>query len=184
MKEVGIEFPPEASAAYFEAQSQLVVRNLQGNQDLVGVFVESLAEKDAAPKVVNLRAEIYSLPKLDALVLVERFDDRVNTDGAVVELRKLVAADKARLIASPSLVTRSGQRAEIGSGNRIPIHSRIHRAQGRRLPAGENDLLRHEPRSGADGFPGWEDSRYQPGGEQDLQRTGHQEGDGKGAGVR
>jgi type II secretory pathway component GspD/PulD (secretin) len=86
--------------------------------------------------MINLRAEIYALPKLEALQLVERFDNRVNTDEAVQAVRELVAQKKARLVESPSIVTRNGQRAKVGSGKEYKY---VHDYVGRK---GEDYALR------------------------------------------
>ena len=77
-------------------------------------LIHSLLE--GATKIINLRAEIYSLPKLEALVLVEAFDSTAEAKEAVVELRRLVQLGNAKLIASPSLTTQPGQRSRVGSG--------------------------------------------------------------------
>ena len=118
LENAGIPFPAEASAAFIEASSTLVVRNTAANLDLVRVYVEDQLRRANQP-LIHMRAQIFRLPKLTALELVERFDDEHDAAGAAAELRRLAEEGKAALLSAPLVSTLTGQQSVIGTGREL-----------------------------------------------------------------
>ena len=156
LESAGIHFPQGAAASYISATSELVVRNTQTNMDLVEAFVDILIQEEKNRKPVNMRAEIYSLPKVQALGFLEQYERAQNAAEAVGELRKLAAAGKAKLLASPSLSMVGGESATIGTGTAHDYTASYVEAEGQdRAVAGScfvGTTITFEPRVDLDGL--------------------------------
>ena len=119
LNQAGIQFPEGGSAFFSSATSTLTVRHTPAGLDLIEQFVESFLPQ--SPKVINLRAEIYRLPKAQALAVAESLDTKLDATEAIKTLRAQAGKPNgAILVAAPSMQTRSGQRARVGSGMREP----------------------------------------------------------------
>ena len=72
-------------------------------------------EKPAPPATITVEVQVFSMPRPEAATIV--LNQPVDTDYAAVlqQVQLLVAEEKARLVASPSLGTLSGQRAVVES---------------------------------------------------------------------
>jgi hypothetical protein len=117
LKQAGIQFPEVGTAFFSSATSTLTVRHTPAGLDLVEQFLESFLPQ--SQKVINLRAEIYRLPKAQALAVAESLDTNLDASEAVKALRAQAGnPNGATLVAAPSMQTRSGQRARVGSGLR------------------------------------------------------------------
>ena len=61
LQNVGVTFPPDASAIYDPATGQLIVRNTQANLDLIEAYIDSLEDEGAAAPLAAV------LPKRDRI---------------------------------------------------------------------------------------------------------------------
>lgn len=76
------------------------------------------------PKMINLRAEFYRLPKADVLAIVDELESTLDATAVVKRLRaESAGSEKIKLLSAPSLQTRSGQRARVRSGRGQPEKS-------------------------------------------------------------
>lgn len=175
LKQAGIQFPESGTAFFSSATSTLTVRNTPANLDLVDQFIESISRR--LPKMINLRAELYRLPKAEALAVAESLDDTLDATEVVKKLRTQASGSEAvKLLAAPSLQTRSGQRARVQSGRGLPVDAptgasadvfdtKRRRLEAEGQPAGaiptspgalpadfQGCLLEADPTLGADGF--------------------------------
>ncbi len=115
LKQLGIPFPENASAFFSAATSTLTVRNTPSNLDLVAQFVEGISGRQV--KMINLRAEFYRMPKADALALLDQVESQPDASAGVAKLREIAAtSQKIKLLAAPTLLTRSGQQVRMQSG--------------------------------------------------------------------
>ena len=121
LEEAGITFPEYATAYFNSETGTLSVRNTRENLDLTGLYVEHITARQ--PKMINLRAEFYQMPKADALALLDQLDSMSDAGAGVAKLREIAAtSEKIKLLAAPSLHTRSGQKVQTQSGQgRAPV---------------------------------------------------------------
>ncbi len=115
LKNQGIVFPDGAEAAFDAEKHVLTVTNSPENLALVVLLVQSLLEN--APKVIDVRLELFDIAQLEAISLLENAGSTSDASKLVADLRQRAAADDGvKLAAAPSLTTRSGQRAKASSG--------------------------------------------------------------------
>jgi hypothetical protein len=142
----GVTFPEGASAFFNRTTSQLIVRNTAHNLELVQSAIEQ--NSHTVQKMVRASVDIYTMP-LQASGL---FAGRQSVADALVDAKKA----GARLVASPSIVTRGGQRAVIQSGEEIEYIGAYVEKDGKDAPeqstafSGTRVVL--DPIIGADGF--------------------------------
>jgi type II secretory pathway component GspD/PulD (secretin) len=138
---------------YISSTSTLVVRGTQENMDLIEVLLADLV--DQLPAVLRMRVELYEVPKADALKVITETDSKPSADDAMAIVRGLVESGDARLLASPSLITRSGQRAKIEAGESIEYVASYKPVDGKDAPVVKKVLagtsVEVEPTVGADG---------------------------------
>ncbi len=153
LERIGITFPEGASAAFDPSTSSLIVRNTEANMELVEAHLQkNLGSK---PQVLNVNIEIYAMPKKDAFTLLSRHGS--NSDAVMMRdtLTKGLKEDAFRLIASPHIVSRSGQKAKIESGQAIDYVSAYTVKDGRDEPVHRSAFagiqVEIEPVLGADG---------------------------------
>ena len=105
---VGVDFPQGASATFDTAAGNLIVRNTRANLELVQTYIDSIWQQ--VPSVIELVAEIYSLPKLEALEL--------GLAGAELadRLRTMASAGEAELVDRLSIAASDADRVTTSSG--------------------------------------------------------------------
>jgi hypothetical protein len=115
LTQAGLEFPEGTTAFFSSKTSTLTVRHTPEVLERVAQFVESI--NPDMPRMINVRAELYRLPKQQALEMAESLDALSDATAAVKELRARSAeAGEVVLVAAPSLQTRSGMPARVQSG--------------------------------------------------------------------
>lgn len=153
LKDKGIDFPEGASVLYNPKLSSLVVRNTQANMDLLETLIAVTDQN--RPSVLRLRVEFYEMQKETALEIIKAADSQPAADAATALLKKLVGAGEVKLLSSPSLITRSGQRAKIESGEKLEYVSGYVGKDGKDVPKMKSVLIgtsvECDPVVGADG---------------------------------
>lgn len=108
---VGVLFPEGASVAYDETARRLVVVNTEEQINLIEAYLDSMMIDYEIRLYVRL--EIYELTKDQAMQIIEstlREADHTPERNAVW---KAVREGGAKLVSSPSIHTRSGQRSKV-----------------------------------------------------------------------
>ena len=147
----GVGFPDGASATFDPVKSQLFVRNSKSNLDIVQTIIDQ--RQDEVRRAVRVVVEIYALPSESAQSVLE-----AGPDGQlIIELLEAYASEgKAALVASPKIVTSSGQRVSIQTGEPIEYISGYIAEDGKDRPAREivhsGVSMTAEPVIGSDGF--------------------------------
>ncbi len=79
--------------------------------------------KAAKPLALHASAEIYSLPKLAVLKLLDQYGDEAKNDGTALReaVIKAVSEENGDILSSPTVVCQSGQRAKIASGRDVQL---------------------------------------------------------------
>ncbi|MGI9239352.1 MAG: hypothetical protein ACR2RV_01045 [Verrucomicrobiales bacterium] len=111
---VGVPFPEGTSVTLDAEAGQLVCRNAPDNLDLIQIYVESMWER--VPSRIQLRAEIYSLPKPLALDLLVEADRESNLGE---RLRGLERDGSAELVDVLSIATLDGATAVVSCGSEL-----------------------------------------------------------------
>jgi hypothetical protein len=115
LKQAGIDFPEPATAAYDQLTSTLTVHNTATNLELTSQFIDSIF--DTVIKLLNLRVELYRMPKAHALEVLDGLDEVADATPIVTKLRRRMQdGEEVSLVSAPSIQTRSGQRARVRSG--------------------------------------------------------------------
>lgn len=116
LEEVGVSFPEGASAVYDRGQSQIIVRNLRSQLELVEAYVESLRGENEKQVYLTCRTLIASEDELET----EFFSDGADihplalglfTDPQFQIVSRALRDKGLELEPGVSLITRSGQRA-------------------------------------------------------------------------
>ena len=124
LKQSGVDFPEHATAFFSPATSTVTVRNTKSNLDLVSQFIDSISNQ--LPRMINVRAEFYRLPKKDGLALLDELDSELDATAALKKLRAdSSGSELIQLVAAPSVQTRSGQRVRVQSGRGQPDKNRL-----------------------------------------------------------
>ncbi|MFT5469329.1 MAG: hypothetical protein ACI8UO_004449 [Verrucomicrobiales bacterium] len=135
LEEAGISFPDRSSAIFNPSISQLVVRNTRANLDLVEAYVDSLS---VVQKQVYITTKVFSGPPLSELEFEETPYSRVFATGSTFTpnnsteaeanqsiggvlsdpqiqaiSRAIEKSGKHKVLAMPSIMAKSGQRAKI-----------------------------------------------------------------------
>ena len=115
MEAVGITFGKGAKAEYFPKISTVRVVQTHEQLELIEAFLYSY--KDPPEKQLSIRVEIYELPALQVLELVDSAEaegDHTPERNAVFDL---VKEGHARFVAMPSLTARSGAKSKVIDGD-------------------------------------------------------------------
>lgn len=110
----GIPFPEGSSANYLSATSELIVRNLPKNMELVEAYIESISS--STPKQLELalyivQADGATLRRLDRAAM-----GLADHSELWAALQTEIAAGRATLVSTSWIETRSGQRARSAAG--------------------------------------------------------------------
>ncbi|MEM0968281.1 MAG: hypothetical protein AAGJ31_02930, partial [Verrucomicrobiota bacterium] len=138
LEAVGVAFPPGATAIYNPATSQIIIRNLQSELDLVEAYVDSLQANIDQQMLVTMK--LIKLPSESAKEWLNgnpthpaRLEGVYTEPQFRVVLRAIHQLKDAEQQSLPSVVARSGQSIHVKSPN---------------LP----DLLKMDPVTGGDGY--------------------------------
>ena len=116
LEEQGVDFPEGASAFYHPGRGMLIVRNTADNLELVEAF---LGFGPYYPVFLRIHSEIYAVPNQLARDLSRRAGNGQGGNSGLRLIAEAVELGEAALFASPSLVTRSGQRAKVDAGKEV-----------------------------------------------------------------
>ncbi len=116
----GVVFGENTSASYDKESEILTVTQTLDQMELVEAFFASIFICGEG-KQINVRAEIFELPSLQILQLLESSQGEGEHSPERNALLEAVRKGKARLVASPSIICRSGERAKVTSTSQIII---------------------------------------------------------------
>lgn len=111
LERYGIVFGEEASATYHPETSLLTVTQTREQMELVAAVFASRC--DHRESQIHISTEIYELPALDALEIIESLrpqGEHTPERGAL--LREATRMKRVMLVAAPTIIARSGQRAK------------------------------------------------------------------------
>jgi len=139
---LGVTIPNGAMAFFDEDTATLSVLNTARNLELIESYIERLFK--VIPKVIEVRVELYEVPKQRALELVKKLETDKSTDVFLYKgrpeldvrltLEEWIAMGDARLLGAPNVVTRNGQRAKAESGQRLDFVSQYDEKDGKDVP--------------------------------------------------
>lgn len=119
LEEIGVTFGKESKASYNINSSILTVIQNRDQMELLEAYFSMGCRLDA--KRISIRAEIYELPMRLAMELLESCDDQSDHTPERNAVRQLVKEGGSKLVALPSVISRSGQRSKITSAYEVPI---------------------------------------------------------------
>ena len=101
LENVGIPFPRGTSTTLDQGSRILTVRNTEPCHELVKIFVDAVW--DLVPDVISLRAELYLLPRIRAIALLDEAEESETV--AALRLRELAGTPGAELCDLLSVAT-------------------------------------------------------------------------------
>jgi hypothetical protein len=157
LESAGIRFSEGSSVHYDEEKWALIVVNTSEQMELVDAYLESIVYDEETK--LFIRAEIYEISHLQAIQLADSAAHESEHTPEREAVLQAVKAGKARLVAAPSVMGRSGQRSkvEVTSRNRseFSISSEEEDSSGKgKVPGESGPASRFEvdPVLGADGY--------------------------------
>ncbi len=120
----GIVFGEGASAVYHAENSLLTVTNNAENMEMVEILIGGGCFFDS--RHINVRTEIYELPVLQVLQLLESAEAEGDHTPEREAVLKAVRAGSAKLVGVHSLVSLPGQRAKIEDVDEAQIPAEIY----------------------------------------------------------
>ncbi len=119
MEEAGVDFGKSGKVEYSPELSKLTLLLSRDMMELADAYVGGCTLGSGQNYKIPVHVEIFELPTFQALELIESCmvegDHSPERNAAL----KLVKQKHARLIAMPTIVTRSGQRGEIRDGDEV-----------------------------------------------------------------
>lgn len=109
LKSQGIPFPPGASANFLHTTSELVVRNLPENLDLVQVYIDSISAR--ATKLSQFTVEIIEADSTLVRRLSRESEALPDHSAAQKALEAEIKAGKAKALKTVWIETKGGQQA-------------------------------------------------------------------------
>lgn len=111
LKRYGIVFEEGASATYYPETGLLTVTQTREQMELVAAVFAGRCDR-REPRI-HIGTEIYELPALDALEIIESLKPQgEHTPERDALLREAPRKNRVRLVAAPTIIARSGQRAK------------------------------------------------------------------------
>lgn len=111
LERYGVVFEEEASATYHPETSLLTVTQTREQMELVAAAFAG--RFDRRESRIHIGTEIYELPALDALEIIESLRPQgEHTPERDALLREAAKKNQVRLVAAPTIIARSGQRAK------------------------------------------------------------------------
>lgn len=152
LKQAGIEFGKGASVQYNPSTSKLIVRARIAQLDLVDSLVDEMTNQ--SPKVLKVRFELYELDKVHALSIAKTDQNQNHGAAAYQAVQALQQQKLAKLLMSPSVMTRPGQNATAQAGTELTYIKDYAEKDGKDVPVNESLLagsrIMVEPNIGAD----------------------------------
>ncbi|MEM7041115.1 MAG: hypothetical protein AAF570_29395, partial [Bacteroidota bacterium] len=118
LEEAGIEFEPGTSAKYDRDTGTIVVVQIRDVLHLIDAYLYTPC--GMIQKQLTFRAEIYELPTMDVLQLVESSGSQGEHTPERTAALEAVKAGHGKLVAFPSAIGRSGQRSLTQNGVEVP----------------------------------------------------------------
>lgn len=153
LRDSGVDFSEKAGVSFVPETSRLIVRARQANLDLVEVLIAEMMRD--LPSLIKLRIELYEVPKVEALKIAKQNADKNEGSGAYRMVEELIVPKKARLLSSPTIMVRPGQRGTMQSGSELDYVAAYLEKDGEDVPimrkalVGSNIVI--EPNIGVDG---------------------------------
>ena len=123
LEDAGVPFPDGASATYRRTDSTLIVENTAANMDLVeGFAISGIID---TVRQVNIRTEIYALPALQLLRVLESAaaeGDQTPERNAVL---RFVKQGHGKLVATHSITTTAGQRSKVDDTTEVLVPEEV-----------------------------------------------------------
>ncbi len=119
LEEAGVAFGKGAKVSFDEKTSMLTVVQTPDELELIEAYLSvGYCGYDLQ---ISIRAEIYELPTNLALELLESCEGQSDHTAERIAVRQLVKKGGAKLVALPSVISRSGQRSKISSTYEVPF---------------------------------------------------------------
>lgn len=139
LKAAGIELDEGGAAKYIPATSKLIVVASPAQLELVDKLVESMTK--GLPNVLKVRFELYEMDKVHALSVSKKDETQNHGAAAYKEVQALQKQGLAKLLMTPSIMTRPGHNAMAQSGSELIFIKDYQEKEGKDVPVKETVLV-------------------------------------------